>query len=181
MRQILTSDALASGLTHVLKYRGLSSPKWAVIIPIVANSEAHEILLEVRSAEISQAGDPCFPGGKVEPDESPEAAALRELQEELGIHAEPTSILGQLPTVNTFLGSKTNIYVCVISEADASGLCANTAEVARVLSVPISYFLENPHESSYTIDGSTVWGMTAGAIHHLCDVWTQAFGPEVRG
>lgn len=43
------------------------------------------VLLAQRPAGKSLAGMWEFPGGKVEPDESPEIALIRELQEELGI------------------------------------------------------------------------------------------------
>jgi 8-oxo-dGTP diphosphatase len=44
------------------------------------------VLLAQRPAGKSMAGLWEFPGGKVEPDETPEAALIRELQEELGIN-----------------------------------------------------------------------------------------------
>lgn len=43
------------------------------------------VLLAQRPAGKSMAGLWEFPGGKVEPEETPEAALIRELQEELGI------------------------------------------------------------------------------------------------
>ena len=44
-----------------------------------------KVLLQQRAPGRSMAGLLEFPGGKVEPDESPEAALARELGEELGI------------------------------------------------------------------------------------------------
>ena len=42
------------------------------------------------------------PGGKVEPDEEPTAAAVRELREETGVEVEPASLreLGRFPGVD---------------------------------------------------------------------------------
>ena len=48
--------------------------------------DAHgRVLLQQRAAGRDMAGLWEFPGGKVEPDERPEAALVRELKEELGI------------------------------------------------------------------------------------------------
>jgi 8-oxo-dGTP diphosphatase len=47
------------------------------------------VLLAQRPAGKSLAGTWEFPGGKLEPGESPEAALARELEEELGISAGP--------------------------------------------------------------------------------------------
>ena len=111
-----TRSQLERCLRQALTGKGLSSPRYAVVIPLVYDREEVGLLLEVRASGISQAGDPCFPGGHIEPGEAPAQAAARELWEELGIRSDPASFLGQIPTVQTFLGSRSNIYVTVISE-----------------------------------------------------------------
>jgi 8-oxo-dGTP diphosphatase len=50
--------------------------------------ESGRVLLQQRAPGRSMAGLWEFPGGKVEPGELPEAALVRELGEELGIHVD---------------------------------------------------------------------------------------------
>jgi 8-oxo-dGTP diphosphatase len=48
-------------------------------------SDQNQILLSQRPDHVHQGGKWEFPGGKVEPNETPESALVRELHEELGI------------------------------------------------------------------------------------------------
>lgn len=50
------------------------------------------VLLQRRSPGRAMAGLWEFPGGKVEPDERPEAALVRELEEELGIEVDVAAL-----------------------------------------------------------------------------------------
>ncbi|MEA3064869.1 MAG: 8-oxo-dGTP diphosphatase [Sphingomonadales bacterium] len=50
------------------------------------------VLLQRRAPGRAMAGLWEFPGGKVEPDERPEAALARELEEELGIRVDITAL-----------------------------------------------------------------------------------------
>ena len=165
-------DRRIEALRRVLLDRGLGNPTYAVAAPLIFQGDVPDLLIEIRAAGISQAGDPCFPGGRIEPGETPMEAAAREMEEELGI--PPASYLGQLPTVLTYLGSKSDVFVCAIAPEDAARIQPNRQEVAEVLRVPLSFFLERPEAESYTVEGHTVWGMTAGAIRNLCAAWRRA-------
>jgi 8-oxo-dGTP pyrophosphatase MutT (NUDIX family) len=160
-------------LRQHLTFPGLPRPTYAVVIPLILGPQEPELLLEVRAAGISQAGDPCFPGGRIEAGETPADAALRELQEELCLTIPPDRILGQLPTVQTYLGSKTDVFVCTVTPAEAAAIHPNPAEVAEVLRQPLSFFQNHP-DTSYQVGHHTVWGMTAGAIRLLLRAWDLA-------
>ena len=170
----MTRQALENALRGALGAAGLDSPRYAVLVPVIWSEGGAELLLEVRAAGIPQAGDPCFPGGRIEPGESPEHAAVRETQEELGIRIGPERILGQLPTMHTPLGQRTNVYVCTVTPEEAAALRVNRAEVSEVLRVPMAYFLKSPGAASYPFAGHEIWGMTAGAIRHFCAAWQRA-------
>ncbi len=164
-----------NALREVLTARGVDRPTYAVVVPIVRRKGGAELLLEVRAAGIPQAGDPCFPGGRIEPGETPAQAAAREMGEELDIRVDPERFLGQLPTVHTPLGHRTAVFVCTVPEAAADGMRPNPAEVSETLRVPMAFFLERPNAASYPFGGHEIWGMTAGAIRHLCAAWRRAF------
>lgn len=56
-----------------------------LVVAIALVNEKNEILLAQRPEGKRLAGSWEFPGGKVEPGETPEAALVREIKEELGI------------------------------------------------------------------------------------------------
>lgn len=68
---------------------GLAGTRPLLLVVAAALIDADgRVLVQQRPPERSMAGLWEFPGGKVEPDETPEAALIRELHEELGINTE---------------------------------------------------------------------------------------------
>lgn len=67
-------------------------PTMTVVAAALVDGEGR-ILLQQRSPDRAMAGLWEFPGGKVEQGETPEAALVREIEEELGIGLEPAELI----------------------------------------------------------------------------------------
>lgn len=101
--------------------------------------------LTVRPAAMQlHAGQISLPGGVVEPGETSEQAALRELDEELGVAAGQTRILGRLSPLNLFV---TDFWVLPwVAVAHAAPVWRpNACEVAKVLEIPLAHLLDARH------------------------------------
>ena len=105
-----------------------SNPLLIVVAAALVDGDGR-VLLQQRSAGRSMAGLWEFPGGKVEPGETPEAALIRELAEELGIDVE-AACLAPATFASEQLGARhllLLLYVCrrwrgVPRPLDAAGL-----------------------------------------------------------
>lgn len=71
---------------------------------LVVLDQNRQLLLAKRSVE-PKIGEWCLPGGFMELDESPEEAALRELQEETGLHGKIDKLLGVTTAPNRLYGT----------------------------------------------------------------------------
>jgi 8-oxo-dGTP pyrophosphatase MutT (NUDIX family) len=116
----------------------------AVIIPLVKINNEICILFEVRAKKLnSQPGDICFPGGKIDENETPKEAALREMFEELGVKS--VNIINELDTVVRYDGIIIHPYLGIVESFDDINI--NESEVDHVFCVPLNYLLNhNPLE-----------------------------------
>lgn len=69
--------------------------KLQIAVGIIRNPEG-DIFITQRAADAHMANKLEFPGGKIESDETPEQALIRELQEEVGITATTFSLFDKL-------------------------------------------------------------------------------------
>lgn len=113
----------------------------AVVVPLVRQGEELGVLFEVRSSQLTwQPGEICFPGGRIEPgDVNPEAAAVRETYEELGLGTGDLGIIGPLDYLVSPIGVIVYPFVGYIPRY--SRIIPSKDEVAEVFVVPLEFFL----------------------------------------
>lgn len=112
----------------------------SIIIPLLEIDNEVYVLFEVRSNKLkSQPGDICFPGGRIDGDETPKEAALREIFEELGV--KNVDIINELDTVVRYDGIIIHPYLGIIK--DIKEININQSEVDHIFYVPLDYLLEH--------------------------------------
>ena len=120
--------------------------EYAVLCPFLDLPEGLHLLFEVRANGLRQGGEVCFPGGRLEPGETPGACALRETEEELAIPRGEVHLLGPVDFLCSQAGFLMRPYVGLVSPAGLSALSPSPAEVAETFTVPFSFFRETEPE-----------------------------------
>jgi 8-oxo-dGTP pyrophosphatase MutT (NUDIX family) len=154
----------------------------AVAVTLVGDAEGNAcFLLTRRAARMRRhAGQWALPGGRVDGGETPAAAALRELAEEVGLARAPDAVLGVLDDYATRSGFV--ITPVVVWGGPGAELVPDPNEVAAVYQVPLAV-LEDPSvprlrripESdrpviSIAMLGSDVHAPTAAIVYQLREV-----------
>jgi 8-oxo-dGTP pyrophosphatase MutT (NUDIX family) len=137
LRAILLSH-LASFERRALPLGGRRAAAVAVVVVPDAQEEA-VVLLTVRASGLRRHGGQwACPGGRREPGETAEAAALRELEEEVGLTLPPQHILGGLDDYPTRSGF---VITPVVVWGSPAPLRPDPSEVARIDLIPLQDLL----------------------------------------
>lgn len=147
------------------------------------------VLLTLRAAGLRRHGGQwALPGGRLEPGETPEEGALRELEEEIGLTLPAGNILGCLDDYPTRSGFA--ITPVVVWGEGSAPLRPDPREVAGIYHVPLEDLLDPaslvlhsiPQSDrpvlSLSILGTLIYAPTAAILHQFAEV--AVLGRETR-
>ena len=112
----------------------------SVLIPLVKENNSYSILFQLRSKTMShQPGEICFPGGKIEANETPLEACIRETCEEIGACEADIEIISPLDIYVSHANLIIHPFVGYVKNYE--NLKINKSEVDHIFLVPINYLL----------------------------------------
>ncbi len=137
----LARTALSARPSRTLEVAGFR--RAAVLIAILDRPGGPTLLFTRRAAALPHhAGEISFPGGGLGPGEAPEAGALREAREEVGLEPGRVEILGRLDElVSSWARSMVTPVVAAVA-APPPAFTAAEGEVEEAFELPLSRLLE---------------------------------------
>lgn len=174
-------DARTPTLPQFVLPAGREAIPAAVLVPVLNHPQGPTLLFTQRTSHLyDHAGQISFPGGRVDDtDADREATALREAEEETGLHRSRVDIIGRLPDYDIMTGFRVTPIVGWVEPPFE--LKPDPFEVEKVFEVPLEFLLDpaNHEEHSREVNGIIrhyyampygehfIWGATAGMVHML--------------
>ncbi|HEX5716161.1 MAG TPA: CoA pyrophosphatase [Thermoanaerobaculia bacterium] len=173
---------LSSNLARFERRSAPADGRHLAAVAVVVVPDAREraaVVLTVRAAGLRRHGGQwACPGGRRDPGETPEAAALRELEEEIGLSLPPEHVLGCLDDFPTRSGF---VITPVVVWGSGDALRPDPREVARVYLLPLDELtldkvvLQPGAESGRPVMGLSLpkgilYAPTAAVVHQFAEV-----------
>jgi 8-oxo-dGTP pyrophosphatase MutT (NUDIX family) len=167
--------------------------EFAVLVALFEEDGAARVLLTRRATHLRRnQGEVAFPGGRLEPGETPVEAALREAFEEVALDPATVELIGELTPLST-VTRPSGIQPVVGVLPGRPTVRGNPDEVSEVFDVALSD-LGDPtvfREEIWTLpDGSRrpiyfydvcdppVWGATARVLKELLDLIGEGYAAQ---
>lgn len=163
----------------------------AVLVPVIARPEGATVLLTRRSDRLaSHTGQIAFPGGRLDPGETAERAALREAWEEVALDPAKVEVLGMGDAYETVTGFMVTPVVGWLAEPPV--VTPSPDEVAEVFEAPWDFLMDpaNHRRDFYDPESGPrrwfwampweeryIWGATAAIVRALR---TRLYGDEAE-
>jgi 8-oxo-dGTP pyrophosphatase MutT (NUDIX family) len=188
----------AGDISRFVPPEGSDARRGAVLMLFGEGPAGPDLLLTERAHDMrSHPGQVSFPGGSIDPtDASPEAAALREAEEETGVDPAGIDVFATLPEL--WLPPSNFAVTPVLGwwREPSPVTVVDEREVNAVLRVPIAELLDPAHRVTvvhpigYSSPGFMIgddkdlilWGFTAGIVNKLFDHlgWTRPWDATVE-
>ena len=155
----------------------------AVLVGLVEREHGLSVLLTRRSDTLRRhTGQIALPGGRQDPGETPWQTALREAEEEIGLHPSFVSVAGLSTPYRTGTGYLITPVVGFVAQGFT--LTPNPHEVADIFETPFGFLMDpgnhEEHERelptgerrrfyAMTHENRFIWGATAGMLRALYD------------
>ncbi len=172
-----------------------ATPAAVLVLLVDHPSDGLSVVLTRRTDHLQHhAGQIAFPGGKMEVgDMSPEACAVRETHEEIGLSGDNIRLLGRLDEYVTGTGFRVTPVIGVTRPP--LSLIPHESEVAEVFQVPLDFLMNAANHQRHSriindkprpfwaipYESYFIWGATAGMLINFYRLFTDTVADDPPG